>query len=203
MAQIPLDAYLTAPTETVQFAKTASRTSVAGVPFSVFDLAGYPGAGTLAVGNTTTGIVPTDALAGYPPIRTFAGGLKGFIGGFTFGSSVASRISIYDTLFSVGAIPFTAATTTLSGQPSYAARVPDAYYANNTQIWLEAVTAFTGNLSVNIGYLNQDGVAKTTGVINTGAALIVGRMFLVPLAAGDTGVQRIDSITPSVATYMC
>jgi hypothetical protein len=201
MANTTLDAYLGAIKEKVRILKTASRTSVAAIPFSVFDQAGYPAAGTMAVGNTTTGVVPTNATNGYPKIRAFAGANKGYLGAVTFGNSVACNIDIFDTLFSVGAIPFTAATTTLASQPSYAARVPDGYYPNNTEIWLEAVTAFTGNLSVAITYTNQDGVTgKTTGVVSTGAALIVGRMFLMPLAAGDTGVQKIESITPSVAT---
>ena len=50
------------------FAKTAARTSVATGWFSVFDLAGNPGAGVLAGTSTTTGVVPTDATAGCPTI---------------------------------------------------------------------------------------------------------------------------------------
>ena len=199
MAITSLDGLIAANSQRLTYLKTASRTSVAAIPFSVFDLAGNPAAGTLAIGNTTTGVVPTDANNGYPTITSF-GGNDGYISNIQFGSSVACRMTIFDCLFSVGAIPFTAATTTLSGQPSYASRVLGGTDFTNTEIWLEAVTAFTGNLSVNIGYLNQAGVAKTTGVVSTGAALIVGRMFMVPLASGDTGIQQITSITPSVAT---
>jgi len=53
--------------------KTASRTSVAAIPFSVFDIAGNPGAGTLAGTSTAAGVVPTDATAGCPTIAAFAG----------------------------------------------------------------------------------------------------------------------------------
>ena len=49
--------------QTIIFNKTASRTSVASIPFSVFDLAGNPGAGTLAVGNTANGIVYETAIS--------------------------------------------------------------------------------------------------------------------------------------------
>jgi hypothetical protein len=194
-----LNEYLAAEKQTLTYVKTASRTSVAAIPFSVFDLAGNPGAGTLAVGNTTAGIVPTNAIAGYPKITSF-GGLKGYIGAIDFGSSVACREIIFDTLFSAGAFAFNAAAT-LTGQPSYAARIPADEGYNNTEIWIEAVTAFTGNLSVAVTYTNQDGVpGRTTGTYATGAALIVGRMAMLPLQAGDSGVQSIQSITATVAT---
>jgi hypothetical protein len=57
--------------------KTATRTSVAAIPFSVFDLAGDPGAGTLAGTSTAVGVVPTDATAGAPLINAFTGANKG------------------------------------------------------------------------------------------------------------------------------
>lgn len=197
MAFTSLDSLLAAPSFQVPYLKTASKTAVAATPFTTFDLGGIPAAGTIVVGNTAAGIVPTDAIAGYPPIPSF-GGLTGYLSIVDFGSSVASRITVYDTLFSAGAFAFTAQTNTLTGQPSYASRVPNADY-NGLEIWVEAATAFTGTLSVNIAYLNQAGVAKTTGVVVTNLG-IQGRMFMMPLAAGDTGVQRIDSVTPSVAT---
>lgn len=200
MAITSLDGLIAANSQRLTYLKTASRTSVAAIPFSVFDLAGNPAAGTLAIGNTTTGVVPTDAVAGYPTITSF-GVNDGYISNIQFGSSVACRMTIFDCLYSVGAIPFTAATTTLSSQPSYASRVLGGTDFTNTEIWIEAVTAFTGNLSVAVTYTNQSGVTgRTTGTFATGAALIVGRMAMLPLQAGDTGVQKIESVTPSVAT---
>ncbi len=199
MAITSLDGLIAAPSQRLTYLKTASKTTVAAIPFSVFDLAGNPAAGVAAIGNTTTGVVPTDTVAGYPTIQSFVGGNIGYLVNVQFGSSVACRMTIFDCLFSAGAFAFTAQTNTLSGQPSYASRVLGGTDFTNTEIWVEAATAFTGTLSLNIGYLNQDGVAKTTGVVVTNLG-IQGRMFLMPLAAGDTGVQRIDTITPSVAT---
>lgn len=198
MAITTLDQLIGATSQRISYLKTASKTSVAAIPFTLFDLAGNPAAGTIAIGNTTTGVVPTDAVAGYPTINSF-GGNAGYLAGVQFGSSVACRLTIFDCLFSAGAFAFTAQTNTLSGQPSYSSRVLGGTDYTNTEIWVEAATAFTGTLSVNIAYLNQDGVAKTTGVVVTNLG-IQGRMFMMPLAAGDTGVQRIDSVTPSVAT---
>jgi len=199
MAITTLDQLIAAQSQRVGYLKTASRTSVAAIPFSVFDLAGNPGAGTLAVGNTTTGVVPTDTTTGYPTINSF-GGATGYLAGVQFGSSVACRISVFDCLFSAGAFAFNAAAT-LSSQPSYSGRVLGGTDFTNTEIWLECVTAFTGNQSIAVTYTNQDGVtARTTGTIATGVAPTVGRMLQLPLQAGDTGVQKIESVTATIAT---
>ena len=42
-----LDGLIASLKRRVVYQKTASRTAVANIPFSVFDLAGNPGAGTL------------------------------------------------------------------------------------------------------------------------------------------------------------
>lgn len=200
MAIQSLDQMIAAASQRPTICKTASRTSVAAIPFSVFDLAGNPGAGALAVGNTANGIVPTDALAGYPVIQAFGGGATGYLAGVQFGSSVACRFTLFDCLFSAGAFAFNAAVA-LTAQPSYAGRVLGGTDFTNTEIWIEAVTAFTGSQSIAVTYTNQDGVAgRTTGTIATAVAPTVGRMLQLPLQAGDTGVQKIESVTSTVST---
>lgn len=199
MAITTLDGLIAAARQQLPYLKTGTKTTVATIPFTIFDNTGVP-QGTLAVGNTTTGIVPTDAIAGYPAITPFAGGAKGYLAGVEFGSSVACRLSIFDTLFSAGAFAFNASVA-LSSQPDYSSRLPGGIAANNTEIWLEAVTAFTGNQSIAITYTNQDGVTgRTTGTVALGNAPILGRMTMIPLAAGDTGVLKIESITSTVST---
>src|SRR5688500_18169616 len=84
--------------------KTATRTTVANFPFSVFDLAGNPGAGVLAGGQTTppantVGAVPTKALPGYLPLVNFAGGATGHLDRVSARSSVVCDIIIYDRLW--------------------------------------------------------------------------------------------------------
>lgn len=199
MAILGLDDLLAAQLDQVGYQKTASRTAVAAIPFSVFDLAGSPGAGTLAVGNTANGVVPTDATAGYPSIRNFQGGASGRLSRVEFSNTVACRITVYDTLFSAGAYSFNS-DVTLASQPSFAGRVPDGNYSK-LELWLEAVTAFTGNQSIAVQYTDEAGnTGATTGTIATGVAPIVGRMLRLPLAAGDTGVQKIERVTSSVST---
>jgi hypothetical protein len=200
MAITTLDGYIAAASQRVQITKTASVTAVALMPTQVIQAAGNPGAGTLAGTNTTAGIVPTDATAGFPVINAFGGGNTGYISNISFGSTVPCRITLFDCLWKAGAYAFNSSTT-LSVQPSYSGRVIGGTDFTNTEVWIEAVTAFTGNQSIVVTYTNQSGTTgRTTGTIATGAAPIVGRMVQLPLQSGDTGVRTIESITSSVSS---
>jgi hypothetical protein len=200
MAITTLDGLIAAARQHVTYLKTASRTSVAGIPFAVHDLAGQPGAATLAVGNTANGLVPDDTVAGFPLVNTFGGGATGYLVGAQFSNSVAGNLIIYDRLFHAGAYAFNAATT-LASQPSYSARVPGGTDFTGLELWIETVTAFTGNMSIAVTYTNQSGTAaRTTGTVATGVAPTVGRIIQLPLQAGDSGIQKIESVTATVAT---
>lgn len=192
------DGLLGSAKQYISMMKTASRTTVATGWFSLFELAGNPGAGVLAGTSTTAGVVPTDTTAGCPVIDAFGGGATGYLAQVDFGSSVASRLKIMDMVFKAGAYAFNA-NTALSAQPSYAGRMPGGSY-KDTQIWFEAVTAFTGNPTITISYTNQDGTAGRTATIAFGSAPTLGRMFQIPLQSGDTGIQKIDNVTGTVAT---
>lgn len=196
MAITTLDGYINSVKQYITWFKTASITAVAAIPFTNFHLAGSPGAGTLAVGNTANGIVPTDALAGYPLINTISG--TGYIGKIDYGWTVTGRLHLYDCLFSAGAYTFNA-DVTLASQPSFAGRVPGANY-NGLELWLEAVTAFTGSQTCQINYLDQGGVAGDTGAVATAVAPIIGRMFRMPLAVGDSGISQLVRVRSSVST---
>lgn len=178
----------------------ASMTTVASAWFSPFAQAGNPGAGVLAGSSTAAGVVPTDATVGCPVINAFGGANTGYISAIDFGNTVASRLRICDMLFKAGAYSFNS-NVSLASQPSYSSRVPGGTDYKGTEIWIECVTAFTGNMSVAVTYTNQDGTAgRTTGTVATGTAPTVGRMIQLPLQAGDTGVQKIESVVGSVAT---
>lgn len=200
MAITTLDQYIAAASQRVGIIKTASVTAVALIPTQVLQAAGNPGAGVLAGTNTANGLVPDDTTTGFPSINAFAGGTTGYISNISFGSTVPCRITLFDCLFKAGAYAFNA-NTTLASQPSYSGRVLGGTDFTNTEIWIEAVTAFTGNQSIAVTYTNQAGTtARTTGTIATGVAPIVGRMLQLPLAAGDTGVQKIESVVSTVST---
>lgn len=199
MAITTLDGFIAAPKQTLQWTKTGARTTVAQSYFSSFDVAGAPGAGTLAGSSTTAGVVPTDVTAGYPLINAFGGGSTGYLTAAQVSSSVACRITLYDRLFLAGAYAFNA-NTALSAQPSYSSRLPNTNYSG-LELWVEQVTAATLNQAVTVTYTNEGGTgSRSTGAVGVGAAPIVGRCWQLPFQSGDSGIQKIDNVLGTVAS---
>lgn len=196
MALTTVDGYVAAVKQELRWLKTGARTTVAAVPFTMFDVAGAPGSGTLAIGNTANGVVPTDATTGYPSIGALSG--TGYLSRVEFGNTVPCRLALYDRVFACGAYAFNA-DTTLASQPSYSGRIPGTDY-RGLELWVETVTAFTGVPSFQVNYLDQDANAGDTGVVGMGVAGTQARMLRLPLAAGDTGVQRVDRVRGTVAS---
>lgn len=200
MAITTLDGLIAAARQQIVYAKTASVTAVATQLTAVHQAAGNPGAATLAVGNTTNGVVPTDATTGYPTINGFGGGAAGYLAGIQFVNSVAANLVLYDRLWHAGAFSF-ATTYALTSVPSFSSRVPGGTDFTGLELWVEQVTAGTGVQSVNVTYTNQAGTgSRSTGTVAAPAAAIVGRMWQLPLAAGDSGIQAISNVVGSVAT---
>ncbi len=196
------DQYIASVKQRIVFDKTASKTTVAVIPFSVFDLAGNPGAGVIAGTNTANGLIVDDATAGCPTIN-FASGV-GYLSKVEFGSSVAGRLSIFDLIFKAGAYAFTGQTNSLSSQPPISSRCPDypgsgTVFGGGLEIWIVVTTAFaTGTAwQVQVTYTNSAGTAGRTSIISAAmaaAALTQGKMLQLALQAGDSGVQKIESV---------
>lgn len=197
MAIATLDQYIAAVKEILTWVKNGSITTVATIPFTVFDQVGQPGAGTLNVGNTANGLVPDDTVAGYPLIASF-GGADGYFSGLDFGNSVACRIKLFDRLFVCGAYAYNA-DITLASQPSFAGRVPGANY-NGLQLWVEHVTAVTTTPVFQIDYLDQDGGAGNITFSQLPTSLLIRRAMQIPLAAGDSGISKIVRVRITGAT---
>lgn len=200
MAFASLDEFLLAFRQQVNYAKTAAAVTVADVWETLVNYAGDPPSiAALAIGNTANGIVPTSATIGFPAILAPTGHTEFYLGGIEFTNTVASKLKLYDRLFHAGAYSFNS-NVTLSAQPSFAGRLPAGIGAQGTELWLEAVTAFTGSLSLVVTYTNELGTAgRSTGTVVVGAAT-QGSMVRIPLAAGDTGITKIESVVGSVAT---
>lgn len=200
MAIISGDSYLEATKQEVILSKVGSMTAIAANFYDVIAQAGNPGAGVLAGTSTAAGVVPTDADAGFPNINAFGVGATGHITRIAYSNSVESTIRVCDVLFKAGAYANNAAVT-LAAQPSFASRVPGGTDFKGLELWVEGVTAMTGNLSIAITYTDQDGNAgATTGTVATGVAPAVGRMVPIPLASGDSGLQVVESVTATVSS---
>lgn len=199
MAFNTLDEMLRAAPDLVRIAKTGAMTTVANGWFNPIAIAGAPGAGTLAGSSTTAGTVPTDATAGHPTISAFGAGNTGRIKRTMFSNTVAGRIVLFDLLFLAGAYAFNA-NTALTGQPSFASRVPDSDYTG-LELWACQVTGATGNQAVTVTYTDDaDNLNRSTGAVGIGAAPTVGRCWQLPFQAGDKGIKQITNVAGTVAT---
>jgi hypothetical protein len=173
----------------------ASITTVAAFYYSLWSAGGAPGAGTLTIGNTTTGLVPTDATAGAPIINAFTGANTGYLTTFDAMLAQPGVLSIYDRLFHVGSISAAAAaTTTLGTQPSYSSRVPGSDWSQ-CELWLEINVVIPATaVTVTVSY--QDGSNATqTATLDTSLTGAPSMRMLPFRLANATGIQKINSIT--------
>ena len=197
MAITTVDGLVAAATQRVRITKTASATTVAAQWSSLLDVAGAPGAGSLAVGNTTTGVVPTDATTGFPGIFNFGSGNSGYLAKVAWGGTVAARLCVFDRLWHAGSVAMNSlGTTTFSSQPSYLGRPIDGAGVG-VEIWLEINAAVSATATtIAVGYTNSDGTSgHTTGATPSLSGYATRRLYQLPLQAGDRGVQKIDSVT--------
>lgn len=191
------DGYIASAKQLVRLVKTGSRTTVANNFFTVFDMAGNPGAGSLSVGNTANGLVPTDATTGFPTINAFGGGATGYLTGINFSSNVVCRMHLYDRLFHAGSYATTpTGTTNLSSQPSFSSRVPGGTDYTGLEIWLEINTQIAASaVTVSITYTNESGTTgRSTGATSSLSGFTAGRLIQMPLQSGDKGVQKIEAV---------
>ncbi len=198
MAILTRNDYYAAKKQRAVINRTASIASTAFMPTQNFHAAGNPGAGTLAGSSVAAGVIQDDSLAGYPILRAFTGGAKGYVTRIEAYSPVACDFLVADVLWKGGAYPFNANQAVTS--PSWATRVPDGTDFLGLELWAEAVTAFTGVPAITVQYTDQDGNAGTTGSVAAPAALGIARQYQLPLASGDNGLRSITNVACGTAT---
>ena len=188
------DQYIASAKQIVPYTKTGSVTTVAATRFTVFNQAGNPGAGTAALTTALTGVVPDDTVAGYPLLNAFGGGAVGYLTRVNYSNTVAGRLELWDRLFGINVSLLSLATTTLSSQASYSARIPNSSYAG-LRIFIEITTAVSATATtVTVTYTNQSGATGHTSSAISVNGFTVNRLVEVPLQAGDSGVQKIESV---------
>lgn len=155
--------------------------------------------GTLA--STTTGDVPEAGEAGFPSLGNSGGAqcyltrvrvnqIEAISGGSDYG-----RLFLYDRLFHCGEFDMVSGGTfPLSSQPSYASRLPGGSYVG-TQLWVECRATGGASNTITVSYTNQSGVAgrSTSKAFSFSARY----MYQFPLQSGDSGIQKVDSVTTS------
>ena len=172
-----------------------SVTAVAGRLMSLWRATGQPEQGSIP----GAAAVCTKATSGSNNFSNAGAGKTLYllnVGGAV--NSVATTLTILDRLVASGNLSGTVATAQTVNTPTLTRRTDGV----RNRIFLEWYTA-TGATPVTVtaSYTNQDGTAgKTTGTISLPATVIAGSMFELPLAADDSGVRSVQTVTLSATT---
>lgn len=116
----------------------------------------------------------------------------------------ANSIVLYDRLAQYGGLVGNTPGTTQSCSLALSGRYSGSESVGN-EIWVEIRTSInTTNIAntCTVAYTDQDGNSATSGYFSLGlsGAAIGQNMVRVPLAAGDTGVRGITSLTTNTLT---
>ena len=179
-------------------------TAVAGRPCSLWSGAGQPGVGSTTLGQAATGAVPVDSDTGGMPFTNPVSG-NSYIGRISGNCAADGHILLVDLLWVWGSGGSGWSVTTTTGQnttsPTALTR-PDSTGANTVAFMEVLATMGAGAATPTLTYTDQDGngSASSSGMTPSYAAsAIVGSVFFFNLAAGDTGVRSIQTLTTSVS----
>jgi hypothetical protein len=188
----------------VSFNKAASGTLLAGAPASTFPIAnGFPAGGALTAGlNGGTYSTSSAVPAGIIPRKDPTSG-NAYLARLQMSSSLPGKILLCDRLWdNTLTINSTSAQSITS--PTWPAR--DAAGTTNglgLHLGLEVSAATSGTAAAwTASYTNSAGGAgKTSSSIDTttAAAAGIGRFYRMSWAAGDVGIQSIQSCTFTTA----
>lgn len=202
MALTSVNSYLTGAKRDTLFYKDPGTTGWPATRWlSLFDAGGYPLNGTLAVGNTTTGIVPVPNSA-IPTLAT--GYLKlpplvnptAQITSITYGHNVPCRLALFDTLYSIGALG-AAANLPAIVSPSWASRIQSTDDYNDLEIWVEIVTNITGTPVIAVGVKDKNGTSVPAGTPSTLVAAPKARSMFQLSNPSKNGISAITTILES------
>jgi hypothetical protein len=142
---------------------------------------------------TGAGEVPTNATTGAIPFTNPTGGKKSYL---THLRGYPGSLYLYDRLVHTSGLACN--VTTAQTVNSVSVNRPDATGAG-TDLFLEFYVASGASLSTaTVSYTNQSGTSgRTTLSVNVGSSYsnYLEALVWCPLAAGDTGVRSVQSVT--------
>jgi hypothetical protein len=184
------------------FSKAVTGTLTAGLPTTLWALAGYPGAG--AYDTTLNGVTlsSTSALvAGQLPHYDPAGGINSYLARFQGVATQAGVLVLCDRLWHNGGYTITSTGTQSSTTPTWPSR-DNTGTANGAGVMLGVELSGgtgAGTPTITASYTNSGGFSGRTGtnVLATKASAATGSFYELGLQAGDVGVKALASITLS------
>jgi hypothetical protein len=182
----------------VFFSKALTGTMVAGRPHSLFYLAGVPGAGS-APSPGIDGEVLTSVTGQLPFTNPVSGNT--YLSRMVGRATIAGVLMLCDRLWQNSGYTI----TSTDEQTSTADQIParDMNGTNNGAGVFAAVEVSgatgAGTPTLTLKYTDQGGNADAvaTNMVATVASSIAGTFYPIGLAAGDTGIQKVQSLTLS------
>jgi hypothetical protein len=179
--------------------KNSVTSEVAGVQHCLIFAAGFPGAATVPSPGTAGASVDGTSVAGFLPYVNPSSGNK-YLNGLVAGSAQANTITLIDLLWWNSGITVTTTTEqsfTSSSIPSRSA-VGDANGLGVEAGILVSTDTTNGSAVTNTAYkyTDSDGNTGVTATLQSFPATCrAGSLIPMPLAAGDKGVRKWESVT--------
>lgn len=180
-------------------AGVAVTTPIQGRSCSLWQYDGTPASGAVP----TVAAIPDRTTTGALPFLAATGGRDTHLIGASITPVTAGVYLLYDRLFHIGGLSGTStAVQTVQGSPASPALTRNTSGAGNIA-WYEIYTIIgTTPVTLTMTYTNQAGTGSRTSNINFAGTngREVTRAQRIPLAAGDTGIQSVQSVQLSATT---
>lgn len=181
----------------MKFLKASATSKGNGFWHSLWKTAGNPAAGaTPATGN---GAIPDDSTTGAKAFANPTAGQKTYLDKLVAVATQIGIVQLYDRLWANSGLSGTSVALQSFTQPPLTRHTS----GEGNEIWIEVYTAFGATATTfTVKYTDQDGnTAQTATLTYSDGAPVAGQMIgPFPLAAGDTGVQKIESVQLSGST---
>lgn len=182
-----------------RIAGAAAAASASGRWHSLWTFDGTPGPGA-APGGTAR--IPTSATGGAIPITDASGGRTKVLTGLLARGHLVGEFLLYDRLADISGLSGTSTSAQLTASLAVTRYTGAASVGN--MVALEIYTPVGGTTTtVKMSYTNQAGTPGQISpltIFGGAATQEQARMIWMPLAAGDTGVRSVESVTLTATT---
>jgi hypothetical protein len=176
-----------------------ATTPVSGRGCSLWTYDGMPAGGSVP----TTGAIPDRGTTGAIPFTPATGGRDKYSIGAAITPLSAGVYLLYDRLFHIGGLSGTStAAQTVQGSPASPALTRYTGGTGNIAFYEIYIDLGGNSRTLTMTYTNQTGTSGRTSTINIAATGFreVTRMQRIPLAAGDSGIQSIQTVQLNTST---
>jgi len=173
----------------VQTYDASLTAKAAGTFSSLWEAGGFPGSGSTPA--TGAGAAPTNSTAGALPLTNPSGSNTLYLARLGVTGATIGSVTLYDRLVHTSGLVANIITSQTVSSTALTRQTTGA----GVMCWAEIYTP-TGATPENctITYTNSASVGSRSGTIAFPASPVAGQMLPMTLAAGDEGVQSVQSV---------